>query len=35
LICHVWPLVLDYTNTNGHPRQINDRGNDARSWLCN
>jgi len=27
-------LVLD-SNTNGHPRQINDRGNDARSCLCN
>jgi len=44
LVHHQEDQMLNYTrqsntntntNTNGHPRQINDRGNDARSCLCN
>ena len=32
LMCRVWPLVSD---TNGHARHINDRGNGARGCICN
>jgi len=31
----VMSWAVTQSNTYGHPRQINDRGNDARSCLCN